>query len=119
MTNEALNRWVAEKLEPNPKFNHCDISKGSCWMYVVGCYLNGGFKPRDFCSDPSAWAMLLEQLIMSSQEDFTLGQCRDTPDNRQLFFVDSGDIDTTGESLGRAIVMYWAKVHGYKEDEWI
>lgn len=77
MTEEQINRVIAESLEPEPQYKPSmrisgvaqdidgQLSKLNSWRYVIhqqGCE-GCGWMPRDFIGDPSCTLMLIKELL--------------------------------------------------------
>ena len=67
MSNDEINRTIAEFLEPKPIGSQVEgsISSGKVWLYVYhreGCE-GCGWIPRDFCTDPELTVRLMKHFI--------------------------------------------------------
>lgn len=116
-SNDALNRWIAEKLEPKPEWPDHDKglsmavypSAGGCWEGGYGA--NGWHQdPIDFCVDPACTVMLMEKgrLNVMTNGFLALGgpwvaMCGD---GKQAY----------GDTVGYAVALAFAKANGYREE---
>ena len=133
LSDDQLNRWIAEKMEPHPFFDippypeegQLLTSNDNCWTAI-----NDGTServPKGFCADPELILMMMERISSNSAIEIHI------PDESSFVFVKRGiryqvEIDIcidkrravfsgTGKTLGRAIAEAWALSRGWKEGE--
>jgi hypothetical protein len=118
LTDEQLERWIAEKGEPDPGalfsneaknyFVIIDFpSNGKFWTYTRPQSYADMPQPRKFCSDWNACGMLLEQ--MSSCNIYNLGKLWSFYLQGEPFFK------VHHEDLKRAICESWALSQGWTD----
>ena len=112
LSDEELNRAVAERLEPEPWVNDQVMdsaavtrTKSGLWRLVtttqtVADSLDYWLNERDFANDPEAWGWLLEKERLALEP----AALRDSGREVWLSGVDGGtDVDISADKPGRAI----------------
>ena len=128
-TNDALNRWIAEFLEPKPtiKPNRIrELPDGiTAWWFD---WTVEDWKPVDFCADAECTVMLMEKLPPNSAIDITHNcetlAIRVKNDAVYTVVIDVLSRDglhrveykAHGQTLGRATALAFARANGYREE---
>lgn len=137
-TNDALNRWIAEFLEPKPseppRFSQDTSPNGGWRTKFLGFGLVDSppnqvgypapkleWQPRDFCADPACTVMLMEKLldrgfVLTFVPDKEIGGSG----KRVQLFVEtlSGNrvASVENEPDKHAVALAFAKANGYQHD---
>ena len=114
LSDEALSRWLAEKLEPlqsvvREKNRHRSLL--GVWTPING---STDWQPRDMVGDPQMTLMLMEKMINQCQVRAWkhIGKHGDT--HVDLMF--SPPRHGCAKTLGRAVAEAFALANGYHED---
>ena len=121
MTDESINRAIAEHIEPNPQFNPpylahtgTDRSDGSCWVRYVLHGSRRSPEPRNFLTDPAMLPVMLERIC--KKQPYRGGiELRWWPEAQQyhcVFEDERGVTMSEATGLQRAVAMSYLRAFG-------
>ena len=127
MNVEKLERWIAEKIEPEPEFNSGSVTSGVihaksriAWEYYGE---DGQWEPRRFASDAIASKMLREKLAERGSVHLVLyankpNPTLDEPRARcSLYRAGKMVVNSEGKTEELAVALAFALAHGARKED--